>query len=138
MTTLYHISRVRRGPFLFKLILVISIKTHPCAVIVINTISSLVPFNPPYKTYLITPHAGLFPTFHGFSYSLLWIIYLLIIMIKCLSLYIRIPVIYVLHILLTIYLHISISPFPRHIFISTKEFQYQYFLKSYPIPSLVF
>ena len=138
MTTLYHISWDRGGSLLFKLILVISIKTPPFPVIVINTISSLVPFNTPYKAYFITPHAGLFPTFHSFSYSSLWIIYLLIIMIKCPSLYICTLAIHVLHILPTTYLHISISPFPRHIFISTKQFQYQYFLKSYPIPSLVF
>ena len=62
MTTLYHISQGGRGPLLFKLILVISFKTPPFPVIVINTISSLVLFNPPYKAYLITPHAGLFPS----------------------------------------------------------------------------
>ena len=110
--TLYHIFWGRRGPLLFKLILVISIKTPPFPVIVINTISSLVLLNPPYKAYLKTPHAGLFLTFHSFSYSSLWIIYLLIITIKCLSLYIYILAIYVFliyfFILLTIY---SISPY---------------------------
>ena len=118
----------QRGPLLFKLTLVISIKTPPCPVIVINTIFSLVQFNTPYKAYFLTLHAGLFPTFHGFSYSFLWIIYLFIIMIKCPRLYIRILVIHVLHVLLTTYLHISISPFPRHILISTRQFQFSTFL----------
>ena len=109
MTRLYHVSRGGRGSLHFKLILVISIKTPPFPVIVINTISSLVLFNTPYEAYFITPHAGLFSTFNGFSYSSLWIINLLIIMIKCPSLYICIPVIYILHVLLITYLHISIS-----------------------------